>query len=84
MRTRPCTSSSSPCPTASTWCWTTAATSGASTSDSYYGLYVCPMMWRELDNISSGSVCMVLASNRYAEDDDYRDYDAFRAALGMG
>jgi hypothetical protein len=41
-------------------------------------------MWRELDNISSGSVCMVLASNRYAEDDDYRDYDAFRAALGMG
>jgi hypothetical protein len=51
---------------------------------SYYGLYVCPMMWRELDNFSSGSVCMVLASNRYAEDDYYRDYDAFRAALGLG
>ena len=34
---------------------------------SYYGLYVCPMIWRELDNFSSGSVCMVLASNRYDE-----------------
>jgi hypothetical protein len=42
---------------------------------SYYGLYVCPMIWRELDNFSSGSVCMVLASNRYDEDDYYRDYD---------
>ena len=27
---------------------------------SYYGLYVCPMIWRELDNFSSGSVCVVL------------------------
>ena len=34
---------------------------------SYHGLYLCPMIWRELDNFSSGSVCMVLASNRYAE-----------------
>ena len=44
---------------------------------SYYGLYVCPMIWRELDNFSSGSVCMVLASNLYDEEDYYRDYDAF-------
>lgn len=44
---------------------------------SYYGLYVCPMMWRELDNFSSGAVCMVLASNRYSEDDYYRSYDEF-------
>jgi len=41
---------------------------------SYAGLYVCPMVWRALDNFSSGSVCMVLASNRYEEDDYYRDY----------
>jgi hypothetical protein len=41
---------------------------------SYAGLYVCPMIWRGLDNFSSGSVCMVLASNRYDEDDYYRDY----------
>jgi len=44
---------------------------------SYEGLYVCPMIWRELDNFSSGSVCMVLASNRYDEADYYRDYDQF-------
>lgn len=44
---------------------------------SYYGLYVCPMIWREIDNFSSGAVCMVLASNFYDEDDYYRDYDLF-------
>ncbi len=44
---------------------------------SYQGLYVCPMIWRELDNFSSGSVCMVLASNLYDEEDYYRNYDTF-------
>lgn len=44
---------------------------------SYYGLYVCPMVWREIDNFSSGSVCMVLASNTYDESDYYRDYNEF-------
>jgi len=44
---------------------------------SYYGLYVCPMMWRDLDNFSSGAVCMVLASTRYDESDYIRDYDQF-------
>jgi dTDP-4-dehydrorhamnose 3,5-epimerase-like enzyme len=44
---------------------------------SYYGLYVCPMIWREIDNFSSGAVCMVLASNYYDEDDYYRDYEHF-------
>ena len=50
---------------------------------SYTGLYVCPMIWRELDNFSSGSVCMVLASNRYDEDDYYRDYVQYLAAQGV-
>jgi WxcM-like, C-terminal len=44
---------------------------------SYQGLYVCPMIWRELDNFSSGSVCMVLASNTYNESDYYRDYTEY-------
>ncbi len=44
---------------------------------SFYGLYVCPMIWRELDNFSSGSVCMVLASNKYDEADYYRNYNEF-------
>jgi hypothetical protein len=47
---------------------------------SYYGLYVCPMIWREMDNFSSGSVLMVLASNKYSEDDYYRNYDDFMKA----
>lgn len=47
---------------------------------SYYGLYVCPMMWRYLDNFSSGSVCMVLASEYFDENDYYRDYADFMRA----
>ncbi|PKO46937.1 MAG: hypothetical protein CVU29_04330 [Betaproteobacteria bacterium HGW-Betaproteobacteria-22] len=47
---------------------------------SYYGLYVCPMIWREIDNFSSGSVLMVLASNKYTEEDYYRNYDDFMRA----
>jgi hypothetical protein len=48
---------------------------------SYNGLYVCPMIWRELDNFSSGSVCMVLASNHYDESDYYREYQDFLNAI---
>ena len=47
---------------------------------SYSGLYVCPGIWRELDNFSSGSVCMVLASNFYDEADYFRDYSEFLKA----
>ena len=47
---------------------------------SYNGLYVCPMIWRELDNFSSGSVLMVLASNKYDENDYYREYADFMLA----
>jgi uncharacterized RmlC-like cupin family protein len=47
---------------------------------SYNGLYVCPMIWRQLDNFSSGSVCMVLASTPYDEADYYRDYADFMRA----
>lgn len=50
---------------------------------SYSGLYVCPMIWREIDNFSSGSVCMVLASNPYDESDYYRDYNEYIAAQGV-
>lgn len=47
---------------------------------SYIGLYLPPMIWRELVNFSSGSVCMALASEYYDESDYYRDYEGFRAA----
>ena len=49
---------------------------------SYYGLYVAPMMWREIDNFSSGSVCMVLASEYYDEADYFYQYDDFLRAVG--
>jgi hypothetical protein len=50
---------------------------------SYLGLYVRPMIWRELDNFSSGSVCMVLASTFYDESDYYRVYDEFIQAIKL-
>ncbi|SOY82780.1 TDP-4-oxo-6-deoxy-alpha-D-glucose-3, 4-oxoisomerase [Cupriavidus taiwanensis] len=47
------------------------------------GLYVCPMMWRELGNFSAGAVCMVLASRKYEESDYFREYDTFlKVAIG--
>lgn len=49
----------------------------------YQGLYVSPMMWRELDNFSSGSVCMVLASIIYEESDYFRDYNEYLSALNL-
>jgi hypothetical protein len=36
------------------------------------------MIWRELDNFSSGSVCLVLASLPYDEADYFRDHEVFR------
>jgi hypothetical protein len=44
---------------------------------SYYGLYIPPLIWREIENFSSGSVCLVLASKFYSESDYYRDYIQF-------
>ncbi|MGL4338344.1 MAG: sugar 3,4-ketoisomerase [Turicibacter sp.] len=48
---------------------------------SYYGLYIPALHWREIDNFSSGSVCMVLASELYDEPDYYRHYQDFLSAV---
>jgi len=48
----------------------------------HYGLYIPRMIWRELENFSSGSICVVLASEEYDESDYYREYDNFIRALG--
>jgi hypothetical protein len=48
---------------------------------SYYGLHIPPLIWREMDNFSSGAVCLVLASECYAEDDYFRDYRDYLAAI---
>jgi len=50
---------------------------------SYSGLYIPPAIWRELENFSSGSVCTVLASERYSSTDYYRDYDSYRKAVNV-
>lgn len=43
----------------------------------YQGLYVVPGIWRDLDDFSSGSVCLVLASEEYLAEDYIRDYNEF-------
>ncbi|MBS1735224.1 MAG: WxcM-like domain-containing protein [Bacteroidetes bacterium] len=43
----------------------------------YIGLYMPSGLWRELDNFSSGSICLVLASTVYNEQDYIRDYDKY-------
>ncbi len=48
---------------------------------SHYGLYITPLTWREIDNFSSNSVCLVLASTNYSEGDYYRTYEGFAAAV---
>jgi dTDP-4-dehydrorhamnose 3,5-epimerase-like enzyme len=51
---------------------------------SYFGLYVPRMIWREMDNFSSASVCLVLASNFYDEVDYIRDYTEFSRKIRNG
>jgi len=43
------------------------------------GVYMPAGLWRELDNFSSGSICFVLASDEYDEQDYFRDYDQYVA-----
>ena len=49
----------------------------------YLGLLVKPGIWRTLDDFSSGSVCLVLASEKYIEEDYIRDYDEFLRYKGI-
>ncbi|WP_281234674.1 sugar 3,4-ketoisomerase [Flavobacterium gelatinilyticum] len=43
----------------------------------YEGLLINPGIWRELQNFSSGSICLVVASEVYIEEDYIRDFDEF-------
>ena len=47
----------------------------------YYGLHIQRMIWRELENFSSGGICLVLASLPYDENDYLRDYNDYLQAL---
>ncbi|RMB00663.1 sugar 3,4-ketoisomerase [Eilatimonas milleporae] len=50
---------------------------------SYMGLLLSPMVWRSVDNFSSNSVLLVLASQLYDEDDYYRDYNDYLRGRGI-
>lgn len=47
----------------------------------YQGLYVGTGIWRTLDDFSSGAVCLVLASERFEEEDYIREYDDYTEYL---
>lgn len=49
----------------------------------YYGLFVVPGIWRELNDFSSGSVCLVLASLLYDESDYIRNYEEYLKYRGI-
>jgi mannose-6-phosphate isomerase-like protein (cupin superfamily) len=51
---------------------------------SYYGVYVPAMEWRRLENFSTNSVCLILASKPYDEEDYVRDYDTFCGMRAAG
>ena len=44
----------------------------------YIGLHIVPGIWRELINFSSGAICLVLASEKYTEEDYLRDFEAYK------
>lgn len=48
---------------------------------SYFGLYVPNMIWRHLENFSTNSVCLILASLPYSTDDYIRDYESYLGAV---
>lgn len=43
----------------------------------YIGLHVVAGIWRELINFSSGAICLVLASEKYTEEDYLRDFESY-------
>ena len=47
----------------------------------YQGLLVVPGIWRELNNFSSGSVCLVVASDVFQEEDYIRDFQEFKDSI---
>lgn len=45
---------------------------------SYFGLYVPNLIWKHLENFSTNSLCLILASDKYNEEDYIRDYQHFK------
>ena len=47
------------------------------------GLYIPTGIWREIDNFSSGAICLVLASTEFQEEDYIRDFEEFKDYKGL-
>ena len=50
----------------------------------HYGLYIHPRVWRELENFSSNSIALTLASTLFSEEDYIRDYELFKKTNNKG
>jgi len=50
---------------------------------SYYGLFVEPGLWRQLENFSTNSVAMVLSSTTFDENDYIRNFEDFKTFKGL-
>ncbi len=50
---------------------------------SYYGLFLPSKIWREIENFSTGSICLVLTSDYYNKEDYIRDYEEFKKYVGI-
>jgi hypothetical protein len=48
---------------------------------SYKGVYIPKMVWRSLDNFSTNSLCLILASNAFDHEDYIRDYNDFKSLI---
>ena len=46
---------------------------------SYYGLYVPKGLWREMENFSTNSLALILAAEKYDDNDYIRDYEEFKS-----
>ena len=51
---------------------------------SYHGLYITPLIWREIDDFSSGSVCLAIVSEVFDQSDYYRVYEEFLGKVRGG
>jgi dTDP-4-dehydrorhamnose 3,5-epimerase-like enzyme len=48
---------------------------------SYMGLYVPRMVWRTISNFSTNSLCLILASQPYRENEYIRDYNQYLESI---
>lgn len=45
---------------------------------SYYGVFVPKMLWRKIENFSTNSLALIVASTVYRENDYIRDFEEFK------